>query len=230
MSSQTHNQSISLTAIGEETGYVTLQARMGSEFCRSVMVKTKKLFVGSPKVGVQRLTSEEYCDIKYHYLVFKANSTSNFVSYQWLYPINFPSIQAYEEGNILRLGIPKNDYDNFAVSVQVENDCGNDFGSWSGAITQCNSSKTSRMATEDVSVTPNPKNMGESISVDLLNNINNIIIEKIEVYDLTGQTRFSQNYSEGSININALNLSQGNYILNIFTSDNEVYQKLIIIE
>ncbi len=86
------------------------------------------------------------------------------------------------------------------------------------------------MATEDVSVTPNPKNMGESISVDLLNNINNIIIEKIEVYDLTGQTRFSQNYSEGSININALNLSQGNYILNIFTSDNEVYQKLIIIE
>lgn len=95
----------------------------------------------------------------------------------------------------------------------------------------------------NLSVYPNPTSNNSNLNLNLIRPIpdpcndpnarilsNATVINQVKIYNFFGVLVYSNNCNIASLNLNNLNLTPGNHILNVFTSDGKILREVLVVQ
>ena len=198
----------------------------GTGYIRAVspsVTSQKDVWVGKPATSLAR--TYEYCQGKYHYITFEANSNGSSSSYNWNY-FAPPGSNFNEYGNILEARLPKMFQGYMEVSVSVTNACGSGGNFFDEYIKKCGTFVNQPPFNANIS--PNPA--GSIINVlTSFEDENDVDVElNYEIYDVYGVRIYSKKHRNKSIKINTNRLKEGFYILILSNGEDKISKPFII--
>lgn len=215
---------ITLTALPNVAGYVTISLIMGDNNARCGNVSlTKTIWVGLPFFSITRGTAEsETCDgIKYHYVPFIINlPPDTSLNFQFLYP----NVNYSQNGNTYTFQFLENYSGAFNIIATATNSCGSYFlDSEDGHMISSCSSMGLRNSNSNTStnlsyykIYPNPSS--NLVNVELKNQEqkpkpNSVIIG--ELFNMMGEIKSNVSIRDNIATINVASLPKGIYVLKI---------------
>ncbi|XMO88346.1 T9SS type A sorting domain-containing protein [Algibacter sp. AS12] len=222
---------ITLTKNGSSSGFVTMEVSLGDggDVCGDAVL-TKRIFVGTPSVNIVR--TYEYCEGKYHYITFEANSNDPDASINWSY---FPIAGAnfYPNGNTLNVELPKFYQSNsFELFVTITNSCGSKGSFYDEPIKKCGT--FTNQPPYSARISPNPASSEINILTTIVSEDESSKKSKdeinlnYEIYDVYGYKLYSKQHKGKSVNIGTENLKEGFYILMLSDGEEKVTKSFII--
>ncbi|WP_300565033.1 T9SS type A sorting domain-containing protein [Flavobacterium sp.] len=252
--SGTNTNTLSITVINPaNNGYVTMNCTYSNNTCGSSTV-SKRIWVGRPKETASTFTGGNDNVSIGSSNSFTVSAALGIESYQWsivtinsscttdqngLYPPGTSLPTIINNGNSTTTISWGNCTGTYVVNCFGKNTCGTSplgyktvtvyNGGSGGGGNPCEPSS--------LKVNPNPVTNGE-FSVNIVapgEPCDNTVYSKstnnneVKIYDMYGNLRYSNNFTQDDFVISNINLAKGNYILNVTTHNGHVKRKVIII-
>ena len=229
-------------------GYVTLTANYSNNSCGNAQI-SKRILVGKPIVTDPTVygINLAYTNLPSFYTV---NPVAGATSYNWTLTTisSLCTTEPVTIGNGTTTGsfYWRNCPGIYVINCYAVNSCGstlvgsiavnvvyapNNGGGGGGGGGGC---------TGTLEVSPNPVSSNRSIALRVLpdpcetqtapNSLRTSNVNEAKIYDMQGTLRYSNTFTGESFEMNNVNLTRGNYILNVFTSNGKTLRKVLVIQ
>ncbi|KAA5827839.1 T9SS type A sorting domain-containing protein [Algibacter amylolyticus] len=220
--------SVTITPNGSFSGEATLTSTIYTD-CNDIILN-KNILIGKPSINIVRIY--EYCQGKYHYINFEANTNDPDASINWSYfPISGANF--YPNGNTLNVELPKFYQSNsFELFVTITNSCGSKGSFYDEPIKKCGT--FTNQPPYSARISPNPASSEINILTTIVSEDESSKKSKdeinlnYEIYDVYGYKLYSKQHKGKSVNIGTENLKEGFYILMLSDGEEKVTKSFII--